>query len=62
MSHNNPILITPERGRKEVGKGNSSKEDDTKVFMTLGHSNWTVCNLLNGFCPKIFPPFYQGLP
>ena len=51
-SHNNPILITPERGQKEgagmkMGKGSSPKVNQTQGFLTLGQSNWTICSLLN---------------
>ena len=35
-----------EQGQK-IGKGMSSKMDNTKGFLTLGYSNWTVCSLLN---------------
>ena len=34
------------QGRK-IGKGNSLKVNDSKQFLTLGHSNWTICSLLN---------------
>ena len=30
---------------------------ETDWFLTLGYSNWTICNLLKKFCPKMFPPF-----
>ena len=43
-----------------MGKGNSSKVDETNEFLTLGHSNWTICSLLNWFCPKNFPHFYPA--
>ena len=40
-----------EEGRKEqgqkIGKWISSKVDDTKGFLTLGYSNWTICSMLN---------------
>ena len=45
-----------------MGKGNSSKVDETKNFLTLGHSNWTICSLLNCFCSKIFSRFYPASP
>ena len=35
-----------QQGQK-MGKGNSSKVDETKMCMTMGHSNWTICSLLN---------------
>ena len=38
----------------------TSKADDTKGWVTLGHSNWTICNLLNWSCSKKFPPFYPA--
>ena len=38
-------------GRKEQGlkirKENSSKLNEMQGFLTLGHSNWTICSLLN---------------
>ena len=55
-----PFLITPERGRSrgwKWKKRNSLKVDETQGFLTLGHSNWTICSLLNWFCSKKFPPF-----
>ena len=33
--------------------------DDTQGFQYLGHSNWTICSLLNWFCSKILPPFWS---
>ena len=42
------------------GKGNSLKVNETKVFPTLGHSNWTIFSLFTGFCSKKFPPFYPA--
>ena len=44
---------------QKMGKGNSSKVNDTKGFLTLRHSNWTICNLFSSFCSKIFPLFTQ---
>ena len=35
----------------------SSKVDETQGFLTLGHSNWTICRLLNWFCPQHFHLF-----
>ena len=29
--------------------------DETRGFLYLGHSNWTICSLSSWFCPKIFP-------
>ena len=59
---NHFLLPQREEGRKgqglKMGKGNSSKVNDTKGFLTLGHSNRTNCSLLNWFCPKRIPPFY----
>ena len=52
-TENEPFLITLERdeGRMEqglkMGKGNSSKVNVTQGFVTLGHSNWAICSLLN---------------
>ena len=47
---NHFLLVQREEGRKEqglkIGKGNSSKVDETKGCVTLGHSNWTICSLL----------------
>ena len=43
-----------------MGKGNSCKVNETQGFLTLRGSNWTICSLLNRFCPKIFPPFYPA--
>ena len=37
-----------------------AKVNETQVFLTMGHSNWTVCSLLSLFCFKQFPPFYPG--
>ena len=65
-SHNKPILITAERGREEgEGAENWKRETsksvwDTHGFLTLGHSNWSICSLLNWFCPKKIPPFYPA--
>ena len=60
------MLITPghrEAERKvqglKFGKGNSSKLNETQVFLTLGYSNWTICSLFNRFCPKIVILFTQ---
>ena len=61
-SHNKPnmpILITPERGRKNIRKGNSPKLDETQGFQYLGHSNRTFRSLLSWFCSQIFPSSYQ---
>ena len=41
------------------GKGNSLKVNETKVFPTLGHSNWTIFSLFTGFCSKKFHLFTQ---
>ena len=65
-SHNKPILITAERGREEgEGAENWKRETsksvwDTHGFLTLGHSNWSICSQLNWFCPKKIPPFYPA--
>ena len=32
---------------RKSGKGNSLTVIDTKGFVTLVHSNWTICSLLN---------------
>ena len=37
---------------------NISQQDDRKWFLTLGHSNWTICSLLSRFCSKNFPLVY----
>ena len=65
-----PILITPERGRKEAAEaGNGErgnhhpKVNGTQGFLSLGHSNWTICRLLSWFCSNNFPlswPLYWG--
>ena len=36
------------------------KVDNTNGFMTLGHSNWTICSLLSWFCPNKFQTFYHS--
>ena len=40
-----------QEGRKQqglkMGKGSSLNVDETKEFLTLGHSKWTICSLLN---------------
>ena len=41
-----------------MGKWNHSKVNETQEFLTLGHSNWTNCFLLDCFVPQISPPFY----
>ena len=38
----------------------STKQDETKGFLYLGHPNWTIFSLCSWFCPKIFPPFYHS--
>ena len=47
----NHFFFMGRQGRKQheqkMGKGNSSKVDDTKGLLTLGHSNWTIYSLLN---------------
>ena len=40
------------------GKGNHSKVNETQWFLTLGHSNWTICSLLSWFCSWNFPTSY----
>ena len=35
-----------------MGKWNSWKLDEKQVFLTLRHSNWTICSLLSWFFPK----------
>ena len=60
--HNNPIIYTAERGIKEgtgqkMGKGTSSKVNETRGSLILGHSNWTICSLLSWFGSKTFHPF-----
>ena len=32
---------------QKIKKWNFSKVDETQGFLTLGHSNWTTCSLLN---------------
>ena len=44
------------RGRK-WGKGNHPKVNETQGFQYLGHSNWTICSLLNIFVRKCFHLF-----
>ena len=34
-----------------------SHRNDTKRLLTLGHSNWTICSLLNWFCSNNFSIF-----
>ena len=34
------------------------KVNETQGFLTLGHSNCTICRLLSWFCSKKCPPFY----
>ena len=51
------ILIAPERGWLKVGKWNSSNLRAREEFLCLGHSNWTICNLLSQFCSINFPTF-----
>ena len=41
----------------KIGKGNSPKVNETQGFLSLGHSRWTTCGLLNWFCPIKCPPF-----
>ena len=68
VSHNKPFLITADGGRKEAagwagaenGKMEISKSEWTLGFLTLGHSNWTICTQLNWFCHINCPPFYQA--
>ena len=33
--------------------------DDTKGFVTLGNSNWTICGLINWYCSQNLPSFYR---
>ena len=40
-----------------MGKGNSPKVDEAHGFLYLGHSNWTIFNLLTLFCDKKLPSF-----
>ena len=44
----------------KIGKGNEPKMNETKGFLTLGYSNWTICSLLTGVCSKKIPPFYPA--
>ena len=48
---NHFLLPQREEGRTEqglkMGKGNSSKVNETQGFVTLGHSNWAIYSLLN---------------
>ena len=44
----------------KIGKGNEPKMNETKGFLTLGYSNWTICSLLTGVCSKKNPPFYPA--
>ena len=32
----------------------------SKGFLTTGHSNWTICSLLNRLCSENFPPFFPA--
>ena len=65
-SHNKPFLYTAETGREEeVGAENwkrerlkKSKVNETQGFLTIWHSNWTICSLSNWFPPKFVPPCY----
>ena len=65
-SHKKQFLYYGERGRKEasrlqIGTGNSIKGSETRGFLTLEHSNWTICRLLSRFCYKFFPLFHPAL-
>ena len=55
-----------EEGRKEqglkMGKGISPKVGERQRFLTLVHSNWTICSLLNWFGGKENPPFTKPPP
>ena len=45
------------------GKGTpwwTPKVDDTKGYMTPGHSNWTICSLWNLFLQNGFPLYSQA--
>ena len=61
-----PISYYPRERKKgrirgwKWGKGNHPKVNETEGFLTLEHSNWTICSLLIWFCSKEFPPFYQA--
>ena len=35
-----------------------NREQDTRVFFTLGYSNWTILSLLGRFCHTIFISFF----
>ena len=58
---NHFLLPQREEGRKgqglKRGHGNSRKVNETQGFLTLGHSNWTICSLLSWFCSIKFPTF-----
>ena len=45
-----------EKGANTVGH----KLNGNKGFLTLGHSNRTICSLLNRCCSRNFPPFYPA--
>ena len=42
---------------RKWGKGIHPKVNEIQGFLSLGHSNWTICSLLSRFCSKIFPLF-----
>ena len=44
-------FLLPQRAENEE-KGLTKKMEDTQGFQYLGHSNWTIFSLLNGFWPK----------
>ena len=49
------LSIPPERGKWE--NGIHPKVNETRGFLYLGHSNWTVYGLLSWSCSINFPPF-----
>ena len=40
-------------------KSNVFGKNGTKWLVPLGHSNWTICSLLKGFCSTVFPLTYS---
>ena len=56
---NHFFLPQREEGMK-MGKRNSPKVNEIQGFLTLGHSNWTICRLLSWFCSNFSPPFYPA--
>lgn len=59
-----PIIFLAEKGSRLVALKLGWKLEKGPLqkwmrqgFLSLGHSRWTTCSLLNLFCPIKFPPF-----